>query len=220
MTDTLYSLAGLRTLSLSSNPIRTLDPRIRNLKALKTLSIYEIGLTQLPSEIGNLTNLEELNLSKNGLSTVPREIAQFLIRLRKLDLTSNLLESLPPEMAAFSPNCEFSVDAYGLKGIPAELKNRGYGSNWPAIQFYLRNFRRERHANNKYAFISYVRENQKAVDRLAISFKERGQCVAQTARRSGPGSSGRRRSGVGLKRGTIFSRSSRNNTSREKELYE
>jgi hypothetical protein len=99
--DELYELANLsllwelRTLVWAGQGLKTLTPKIWQLKALTDLDLTGNQLTTLPPEIGQLTAVTELGLSSNQLTTLPPEIGQ-LTALTDLWLYDNQLTTLPP----------------------------------------------------------------------------------------------------------------------------
>ncbi|WP_342380535.1 leucine-rich repeat domain-containing protein [Myxococcus stipitatus] len=105
--EAVFSLTGLEGLTLDSNPIAVLSPRIGELRSLRTLNLESLPLESLPDELcrlpalktlslrycdrlarlpeafGELAALEELYLDALGMETFP-EVLTRLPKLKKL----------------------------------------------------------------------------------------------------------------------------------------
>lgn len=91
--------AFLKKLYIDHNQLKTLDPRIGQLRSLETLDISSNALTWLPEEIGMLVNLKSLLLYDNQLQDLPREIGH-LFALETLGIEGNaMLEQQTDDLA-------------------------------------------------------------------------------------------------------------------------
>ncbi|CAF4475152.1 unnamed protein product [Didymodactylos carnosus] len=89
-------LTSLRALSLSGNPLKSLD-ELKWLTQLATLDLDSCQLNEFPINIKYLTNLSQLYIGGNNLTVIPIEIAK-LQRLNTLELSSSKFTKLPREL--------------------------------------------------------------------------------------------------------------------------
>lgn len=80
----------LKQLYVDHNQLKTLDPRIGQLRSLEVLDLSSNALTWLPEEIGMLVNLKSLLLYDNQLQDLPREIGH-LFALEVLGIEGNAM---------------------------------------------------------------------------------------------------------------------------------
>ncbi|XP_046399914.1 uncharacterized protein LOC124166423 [Ischnura elegans] len=94
--DRLRGLKSLRTLNLTHNRLKTLDPFPEDLKAMQILDLSFNQLTRVPQDtFRHLRALSALHLAGNWISSLASECLRPLKNLRTLDLSRNYLESIP-----------------------------------------------------------------------------------------------------------------------------
>jgi internalin A len=139
----LWELTNLKSLSLYSNQLRSLPPKISQLVSLIELDLGGNQLTSLPSEIWKLSALKRLSISDSSLpefpvelwqrndweilglkgvnlETLPHELFQ-CNRLAILDLSYNKLTSLPPEIGQLTNLMELYLQVNQLTSLPLEI---------------------------------------------------------------------------------------------------
>ncbi|XP_048101905.1 volume-regulated anion channel subunit LRRC8D [Alosa alosa] len=118
----LLALAGLRSLDLQHNCLRTLEEllSLQHLRRLSCLRLAHNRVLALPSSVGVLRRLELLDLAHNELQSLPPALFT-LHRLRRLYLAGNLLEVLPAEVGSLALLRELDVSGNRLESLPAEL---------------------------------------------------------------------------------------------------
>ncbi|MDR3299147.1 MAG: leucine-rich repeat domain-containing protein [Candidatus Accumulibacter sp.] len=96
--EQVYALTSLRVLSSRFNPVKSLSPKIGNLKNLRRLELHDNYFTEIPGEIGALKELRVLDLGgyNSNLTAIPKEIGA-LQALEELDIECGTL-LLPPEL--------------------------------------------------------------------------------------------------------------------------
>ncbi|TSC28398.1 leucine-rich repeat domain-containing protein [Corallococcus sp. Z5C101001] len=93
--EALFSLTWLEELTLDSNDIEALSPRIGELKALRVLSLESLPLTTLPVELCRLPALQSLSLRYcDKLTRLPDAFSE-LETLEELYLDAMALEDFP-----------------------------------------------------------------------------------------------------------------------------
>lgn len=122
------------------NQIRSLSPKIGNLKRLRTLDLGNNQLEVLPDSIGELRELEFFFLEYNQLSSIPESIGN-LLKLRKLDLRFNRLSQIPYSLVQLQflekrkrGRRKTGLGLFGNRfGLPDEIFNY----NPPELIYYL-----------------------------------------------------------------------------------
>ncbi|CAF1136211.1 unnamed protein product [Didymodactylos carnosus] len=97
-------LTSLRTLSLSGNPLKSLD-ELKWLTQLASLYLHYCQLNEFPINIKYLTNLSELFIGENNFTVIPIEIAK-LQRLNTLSLSYSKFTKLPRELTLLKYSTE------------------------------------------------------------------------------------------------------------------
>uniref|UniRef100_A0AAY4B8R4 Uncharacterized protein n=1 Tax=Denticeps clupeoides TaxID=299321 RepID=A0AAY4B8R4_9TELE len=118
----LLALAGLRSLDLRHNHLRTLEEllALQHLRRLRSLRLAQNRVLALPASVGVLRGLVLLDLSHNQLQSLPPALFT-LRRLRRLYLDANLLETLPAEVGALALLAELDLSGNRLERLPPEL---------------------------------------------------------------------------------------------------
>ncbi|ASK91413.1 hypothetical protein KWH04_05735 [Xanthomonas campestris pv. trichodesmae] len=103
--DTMQQFAGLETLTLARNPLRSLPASIASLSRLRELSIRACPeLTELPEHLAStnasgehegLVNLQSLQLVETGITSLPASITS-LQNLKRLQVRNSPLSALAP----------------------------------------------------------------------------------------------------------------------------
>lgn len=103
--DAMQQFAGLETLTLAHNPLRSLPASIASLTQLRELSIRVCPeLTELPEHLAStnasgehegLVNLQSLRLERTGIRSLPASIAN-LQNLKSLKIRNSPLSALGP----------------------------------------------------------------------------------------------------------------------------
>ncbi|UXA54108.1 hypothetical protein M0D45_04935 [Xanthomonas prunicola] len=103
--DTMQQFAGLETLTLARNPLRSLPASIASLGRLRELSILACPeLTELPEHLAStnasgehegLVNLRRLQLVQTGITSLPASITR-LQNLKTLQIRNSPLSALGP----------------------------------------------------------------------------------------------------------------------------
>ncbi|XP_071443356.1 chaoptin-like [Hetaerina americana] len=94
--DRLRGLKSLRTLNLTHNRLKSLDPFPEDLKSIQILDLSFNQLTRIPQDtFRHLRALSALHLAGNWISSLASECFRPLRNLRTLDLSRNYLESIP-----------------------------------------------------------------------------------------------------------------------------
>lgn len=118
----LLVLAGLRSLDLRHNNLRTLEELLglQHLRHLSGLRLAHNRILAIPTSVGILRSLELLDLAHNELHSLPPALFT-LQRLRRLLLSGNLLEEIPEEVGALSQLIELDVHWNRLEMLPKRL---------------------------------------------------------------------------------------------------
>ncbi|KAG8227948.1 hypothetical protein J437_LFUL008392 [Ladona fulva] len=94
--DRLRGLKSIRTLNLTHNRLKALDPFPEDLKSMQILDLSFNQLTRISQEtFRNLRALSALHLAGNWISSLASDCFRPLRNLRTLDLSRNYLESIP-----------------------------------------------------------------------------------------------------------------------------
>ncbi len=113
-------LSNLSYIHYTGSGLRTLTPRIQQLKKLDTLILKTVYFLHLPPEIGALTNLRLLEVASQKLGNIPKEIGN-LTKLEKLDLSGCIMDSIPKEIGNLTNLTFFRADG-PIEYIPEEIK--------------------------------------------------------------------------------------------------
>ncbi|KOX78634.1 Leucine-rich repeat-containing protein 40 [Melipona quadrifasciata] len=127
----------LKTLDLSYNSLKTVEPQIENLSELTMLYLHHNLLEELPAEMGNLSNnklenlpdefyklneLHELNLKNNSIKELDPAVGDFIM-LTNLDLSYNNLIELPIGMGYLVRLLSLDLSHNMLRELPPDLTN-------------------------------------------------------------------------------------------------
>ncbi|MDA3050048.1 hypothetical protein OFO03_03740 [Campylobacter sp. JMF_02 ED1] len=99
--DEIENLANLKRFEYTRGSLKTISPKIANLKNLETLLIYDNkDLSALPENIGELTKLRDLNIGFTGITKLPSSIVNLknLFHIDILDLpiqNQEILQEMP-----------------------------------------------------------------------------------------------------------------------------
>jgi hypothetical protein len=116
--DSLFSLASLRFLKLSSNRLSEISPHIGRLSNLETLALEQCQLTALPDAVAHLVSLKFLSVSVNKLGSLPDALA--VVPLQIVDFSSN-----PFHDAAIAQICSTpQLPLYRSQAVDKLLKER------------------------------------------------------------------------------------------------
>nr|CAH8837939.1 unnamed protein product [Trichobilharzia regenti] len=119
-------LKNLESLSLRSNPLRTVPESISKLKKLKSLDLSYCLIEQLTYNFYNLKSLEVLDLSYNRLEHFDSRIKIFE-QLKVLNLCGNDLTGIQPGLLHL---CQIGLEVLNLNDnpllylLPKEIKQR------------------------------------------------------------------------------------------------
>ncbi|SON93927.1 putative Xanthomonas outer protein L [Xanthomonas citri pv. fuscans] len=142
--DAMQQFAGLETLTLARNPIRSLPASIANLSRLRELSIRACPeLTELPEGLAStdasgehqgLVNLQSLRLVRTGIRSLPASIAN-LQNLKSLKIRNSPLSALGPAIHQLP-----KLEELDLRGCTA-LRNYPpiFGGSAPLKRLILKN---------------------------------------------------------------------------------
>ncbi|WP_372376152.1 type III secretion system leucine-rich repeat domain-containing effector XopL [Xanthomonas axonopodis pv. cajani] len=142
--DTMQQFAGLETLTLARNPLRSLPASIASLSRLRELSIRACPeLTELPEGLAStdasgehqgLVNLQSLRLVRTGIRSLPASIAN-LQNLKSLKIRNSPLSALGPAIHQLP-----KLEELDLRGCTA-LRNYPpiFGGSAPLKRLILKN---------------------------------------------------------------------------------
>lgn len=142
--DAMQQFAGLETLTLARNPIRSLPASIASLSRLRELSIRACQeLTELPEGLAStdasgehqgLVNLQSLRLERTGIRSLPASIAN-LQNLKSLKIRNSPLSALGPAIHQLP-----KLEELDLRGC-TELRNYPpiFGGSAPLKRLILKN---------------------------------------------------------------------------------
>ena len=90
----VYQLENLETFAFGGTDMKSINPKIGNLKKLKWLTLVANRITDLPDSFCFLSNLQGARLAKNEITHLPKNIG-LLQNLRQITLYNNRLTSVP-----------------------------------------------------------------------------------------------------------------------------
>lgn len=133
LADALNEPLNVVNLSLCYNDLRTLTPRIAELKNLERLDLYSNRLESIPEEITMLSKLQVLNLGANPMLDWEDTFLKLaaLPALRSLHISDNKLTELRAEMVLLENLVEVNLDGNEIVTYPGVLE---YLDNLQVIQ--------------------------------------------------------------------------------------
>lgn len=109
----VFDFPYLEALYVDDNQIRTVSPKISQLKNLRIFNAARNKLKSIPKEILSLKSLEYLNLAHNELVEMPQEIHSFK-ELRELRIDNNNLTDMDLDMSKINVLCRLFVGGNDL----------------------------------------------------------------------------------------------------------
>ena len=111
--DEVFDFPHLEALYVDDNHIRTVSPKISQLRNLRIFNAAHNKLKSIPKEMLTLKSLEHLNLANNELVEMPRDMHS-LKRLRELHLDNNDLTDIDLDVSRFNVLCRLFVGGNDL----------------------------------------------------------------------------------------------------------
>jgi len=119
--EIVYKCSNLESLKLYRLKIRTLSPKISQLKSLKVLSFNSCPLVELPPEISHLQELEILELQDAKIKNFPKALLQ-LPNLVELNFYRSAIQDLPDGIQKLKQLKKLKLSHSQIKELPTGLE--------------------------------------------------------------------------------------------------
>ena len=119
--EIVFEFPGLNTLSFPDNDIRTVSPRVAELKYLRQLAFEGNALTSIPEFVCHLEYLQELELWGNNLREVPGGLRGK--ELTSLTLSDNPIREVPEWIGQMSTLENLHLSSLFDGSVPEALRD-------------------------------------------------------------------------------------------------